>query len=316
MRTDLKVVLGMFPVLGILGLVGLGWFGGTHLPRVAIALMAVAAGLTVGVSLVRRRSWYVRLGWMAGGLALAGLAGWFVPTTTGVSLWSAYGQVEELNALPPGDVAGFVRGVPARREVVSEFPTFAEEVAAAEQAWVRRTVDTAIEDADRQIETDPHKALSSLHQLDAQLSRLDPYSLVRTDLEAARRRALQGCLKAAKDEVDGLIEKRQFDDVARRGAFWAGALDADAQALGEKNDLPDHLMPKRRQAVAARLESARQKFRELLLKDDHKAIAALGGKLSRELGEEAQAVGMAGDLNDFCTGCAAIGDLARQAAKR
>jgi hypothetical protein len=306
----------MFPLLAILGLVGLGWFGGTHLPRVAIALMAVAAGFTIGISAARRRSWYVRLGWMAGGLALASLAGWFVPTFGGVSLWSAYGHVEELNTLPAGDVAGFVQGIPARKEVLSEFPTFAEEVAAAEQAWVRRTVDTAIEDADRQIETDPHKALSGLHQLDAQLAKVEHYSLVRGDLEAARRRALQACLKAARDEVDGLIEKKRFDEVARRGAFWVDALDVDAQALGEKNDLPDHLMPKRRQAVAARLESARQKFRELLQEDDHKAIAALGSKLSRELGEEAQVVGMAGDLNDFCTGCAAIGDLARQAAKR
>lgn len=315
MRTDLKVVLGMAPLLAILGLIGLGWFGGTHLPRVAIALLAVAAGLTLGISVARRRSWYVRLVWIAGGLAFAGLAGWFVPTAGGISLWSAYRQVDELNALPAGDVAAFVRGVPERREVVAEFPSFAEDITAAEQAWVRRTVDAAIEDADRQIDLDPAKPLANLHQLNAELSRTEHYALVRGDLEAARRRALQASLKAARDEVDGLIEKKQFDDVARRGAFWADQLDAEAQALGEKNDLPDHLLPKRRQAVEARLESARQRFRELLINDDHKAIAALGGKLARELGDEAKGVGLANDLNDFCTGCAAIGDLARQAAK-
>jgi hypothetical protein len=316
MRTDLKVVLGMAPLLGILGLVGLGWFGGTHLPRVAIALLAVAAGLTLGISVARRRSWYVRLGWIAGGLAFAGLAGWFVPTAGGVSLWSAYQHVDELNALPAGDVAAFIRGAPDRKEVVAEFPSFAEDIAAAEQAWVRRSVDAAIEDADRQIDIDPAQALARLHQLNAELSRTEHYALVRGDLEAARRRALQASLKAAREEVEGLMEKKQFDDVARRGAFWADQLDAEAEALGEKNDLPDHLLPKRRQAVEARLESARQKFRELLVKDDHKGIAALGGKLARELGDEAKAVGMADDLNDFCTGCAAIGDLARQAAKR
>lgn len=319
MRTDLKVVLGMAPLLGILGLIGLGWFGGTHLPRVAIALLAVAAGLTLGISVARRRSWYVRLGWIAGGLAFAGLAGWFVPTAGGISLWSAYRHVDELNALPAGDVAAFIRGVPDRKEVVAEFPSFAEDIAAAEQAWVRRTVDAAIEDADRQIDIDPAKALKALaqlHQLNAELSRTEHFALVRGDLEAARRRALQGSLRAAREEIEGLMEKKQFDNVARRGAFWADQLDVEAQALGEKNDLPDHLLPKRRQAVEARLESARQKFRELLVKDDHKAIAALGGKLARELGDEAKAVGLADDLNDFCTGCAAIGDLSRQAAKR
>jgi hypothetical protein len=315
MRTDLKVVLGMAPLLAILGLVGLGWFGGTHLPRVAIALLAVATGLTLGVSVARRRSWYIRLGWIAVGLAFAGLAGWFVPTAGGISLWSAYRQVDELNALPAGDVAAFVRGVPDRKEVVAEFPSFAEDIAAAEQAWVRRSVDGGVEDADRQIDIDPAKALTNLHQLNAELSRTEHYALVRGDLEAARRRALQASLKAAREEIDGLMEKKQFDDVARRGAFWADQLDGEAQELGEKNDLPDHLMPKRRQAVAARLESARQQFRDLLIKDDHKAIAALGGKLARELGDEARAVGLADDLNDFCTGCAAIGDVARQAAK-
>jgi hypothetical protein len=195
LRTDQRVVLGMFFVLGALGLLGLGYLGGTHLPRVLTALLAVAAGFTVGISMLHRRSWYVRLGWMAGGLALAGLAGWFVPTTRGINLWSAYRQVDALRVLPAGDVAGYRNGAQARREVVSEFPTFAEDIAVAEQAWLRRTVDAAIEDADRKLETDPDKALANLHQLDAALTPLEHYAPVRKEIEAARQRALRASLK-------------------------------------------------------------------------------------------------------------------------
>ncbi len=108
LRTDQKVVLGLFFALGILGLVGLAWLGGTHLPRIFTALLAVGVGFTIGISLAHRRTWFARLGWMAGALALAGLAGWFVPTMRGVSLWSAYQRVDELRNLPAGDVAGFV----------------------------------------------------------------------------------------------------------------------------------------------------------------------------------------------------------------
>ncbi|HEY7422669.1 MAG TPA: hypothetical protein VH682_00280 [Gemmataceae bacterium] len=189
--SNLRIVLGLFFVLGTLGLLGLGYLGGTHLPRVFTALLAVASGLTLGISVLHRRNWYVRLGWIAGGLALAGLAGWFVPTVRGVSLWSAYRQVDELRALPAGDVTGYVNGAAARKELVSEFPTFAEDVTAAEQAWLRRTTDAAIEDADRKLETDPDKALANLNQLNTELARLEHYALVRKELEAARQRALR-----------------------------------------------------------------------------------------------------------------------------
>jgi len=184
--------------LGVLGLVGLGWLGGTHLPRIFTALLAIGVGFAIGISLLHRRTWFVRLGGMAGGLALAGLAGWFVPTTNGVNLWSAYRQVDELRALPAGDVVGYNRGAPARKEMTAEFPTFAEDVRAAEQAWFRRTVDAAIEEADRQLETDPHKALADLHRLSTQLMSLEHYASVRGELESARQRAVQASLKVAQ----------------------------------------------------------------------------------------------------------------------
>lgn len=316
LRKDQKVVLGMFFALVVLGLIGLCWLGGTHLPRVFFALLAVAFGFTTGISIAHRRSWYTRLGWMATGLALACLAGWFVPTMQGVSLWSAYRQVSELDALPAGDIAGYTNGAASRKELVSEFPTFAEDVAAAEHAWLRRTVDAAIENADRRLETHPHKALADLQKLNESLSRLEHYPLVQKELEAARRRVLQATAKAAREEVDALLGKDEFEAVARRGAFWGEKLEEEAKAIGEQTDVPQHLLAKRRQAFTKHLESERRKFRELLAKDDHKAIAALGAKLANDLGDEAKTVGMSDELKEFCTGCAAINDLARQAGQR
>ncbi len=82
--------------------------------------------------------------------------------------------------------------------MVAEFPTFAGDVTAAEKAWLRRTVDAAVEEADRQLETDPHQAVADLHHLNAALERLEHYPLVRAELASARRRALQACRKAAR----------------------------------------------------------------------------------------------------------------------
>lgn len=198
LRTDQNVVLGMLFALSALGLWGLAWLGDSHLPRVFVTLLAAAAGFICGISLARRRTWFVRLGWMAGGLALAALAGWFVPTTRGVNLWSAYQQVDELRALPAGDVSAYKRGGPYRKQVVSEFPTFAEDIAAAERGWLRRTVDAAIEDADRKMPNHPGVALADLHQWSKELSQLDHYGIVKDDLEAAQKRVLEACKIAAR----------------------------------------------------------------------------------------------------------------------
>lgn len=173
----------------------LKWQGETHFFRVIVTLLAVAVAL-VGVW---RRNWSTSLKWMAVSLALAGLSAWFVPTLRGVNLWSAYRRVEELRSLPAGDVAAYQRGAAARQTLVEEFPSFAADVRAAEQAWLRRTVDEAIENADRQSKNDPHEALAHLRQLGKDLSaELGHNATVKNELESARQRVLQACLKVAQ----------------------------------------------------------------------------------------------------------------------
>ena len=208
LRPDERFVVGMLFLLGVLGLMGLAWLGGTHSLRVAVTLLAVAAGFTVGISVSRRRDWYTRLGWMAAGLALAGLSAWFVPTLHGVNLWSAYRQVQALRTLPAGEIAEYQHGEAARRLLVQEFPSFAPDVSGAEQAWLRRTVDEAIESTDRRLESDPHAALADLLRLNAELTPLEHYTLVKNELESARLRAVQACAKATRREVEDLRAKK------------------------------------------------------------------------------------------------------------
>ncbi|MGH7227092.1 MAG: hypothetical protein ACRELF_28070 [Gemmataceae bacterium] len=178
-------------VLAILGLDNLNWLRCTHMPRL-IALECSAVVLA-GMAFNCRRDWHKRLTWMAASLAFAGIAAWFVPTAQGVNLWSAYRQVEVLRSLPVGAVAEYQSGVEARRLVVKEFPSFGPDIRAAERDWLRRTVEDAVERADRRATTDPQQALVDLHRLDDALAKWEHYALVAKELEMAKKRALQAC---------------------------------------------------------------------------------------------------------------------------
>jgi hypothetical protein len=176
-----------------------GWLRGTHMPR--LIGLGLSGGMFVAMSVPSsRRSWYKRLKGMMIALALAGISLWFVPTVHGVSLWSSYRQIEDLRTLPAGDVAAYQSGAAARKLLVEEFPSFASDLSAAKQAWLRQTVDVAIENADRQLDKDPQAAFAHLHRLNEELARLEHYALVQRELESARGRAMQACAKMVQRE--------------------------------------------------------------------------------------------------------------------
>lgn len=183
-------LLGAFFLLAVLTFVGLSWLGGSHFFRVVVTLLAVTVGFTFALAPAAQRTWSTRLGWMATGLALAGMSAWFVPTLSGTNLWSAYRQVEELRTLPAGAIAEYQRGAADRGILVEEFPSFAPDVRAAELAWLRRTVDEAIENAERRADLDPRGALAELQQLNQEL-RWEQFVSVRDELQAAQQRISQ-----------------------------------------------------------------------------------------------------------------------------
>jgi alkylhydroperoxidase/carboxymuconolactone decarboxylase family protein YurZ len=192
-------------VLGVLAAFYVGSVGGMsdhHLPRLMV--LGASTGLFACMALSHRRSAYSRLRGMAIGLACAGIALWLVPTNRGVNLWSGYQQIDELRALPVGDVAGYQRGAAARRTLVEEFPSLAADVSAAEQAWLRRTVDEAIENAERKLKNDPQAALVNLQRLDKELAPIGHYAALRKEMESAHHRAVQACAKAIQREADAV----------------------------------------------------------------------------------------------------------------
>src|SRR5581483_9847464 len=105
-RTPIRQWAAFFFVLGVYSILVLVVLGvtcktifeivdglcGTHAPRVIV--LGASIGLFLGLVFNRRRNWPTRLSWMTAALALAGIGLWFVPTTHGINLWSAYRQVE------------------------------------------------------------------------------------------------------------------------------------------------------------------------------------------------------------------------------
>ncbi len=191
-----RVLPILFLLLGTLAIAGFSFFGGTHYFRVFVTLFAIFIGFFFGLWPNANRAWHARLRWMTAGLALAGVSAWFVPTLSGVNLWSAYRQVDELRTMQPGEVDEFLRSAADRHLLVQAFPSFALEVKSGEMAWLRRTVDEAISSADLRLDTRPRAAASDLQQLNVQLRGLEQFGTVRDELQSAIQRAERACAKA------------------------------------------------------------------------------------------------------------------------
>jgi hypothetical protein len=117
-----------------------------HGPRIVGVLLPVGLGLLMAITVARR--WGVRLGCVVGGLMLAAVAWWFVPTTAGLSLWSAHRLadrlVTELNELRPADFNGYLKNQDVSHDLVRLFPVrlfpaFQGPLYEARADWSRRT---------------------------------------------------------------------------------------------------------------------------------------------------------------------------------
>ena len=100
-------------------------------------------GVAKGVSKGYMRALVAWLFWLAAGAAGALASWWFVPTTDGVNLWTARHEqtrvLDELTALPAGDIPGYLGGQLARK-LVAEFPSCRPQVLMAEGHWSKRSV--------------------------------------------------------------------------------------------------------------------------------------------------------------------------------
>jgi hypothetical protein len=304
MPANQKAFWTLLLVLIVLGLVGGGWLGTSHLARLFFALLVIGLSAGVALLLAPATRWGVRLAWVLGGLAVAALAWWFVPTSSGVSLFRAHRYLATLESLPAGEVAEYVRDRPLRKALVRGFPLLEPEVAAAEKRWLQRTVDAAIEEADEGRDSDPAQASMDLRELALQLSPLEHFHIIVEPLREARLRAFRARLTAVRKEIEGLLAKDRLVEVGTSAERRTEELRSEAQALDVETEVTDRLLAVRRLAFQRRLDAVQKEVRNLLAPNRAKA-AALAEKAAAMLRHEAEAVGMQADLEQLLHGIAA-----------
>lgn len=316
LRLDQKAVLICGAALLVAGVVLLLILGAPHVTRLGAAAVCVEAGLFAGLSLARKRSWRNRLAWVGGGVAGAALVWVFLPTTGGINLLEAYRQLAEARNLPVGDVDHFLQTRPRRELLKAQYPSFKPEVDEAERGWFTQTADQAVTKADALLSADPATASDQLQQLDRRIRPVKHYAVVRDRLQAARHRAVLARLQAVRKKAEALASKGRFADITGLTGPPAMALLEEAREVGALQEMADGLAEARRHVVRARIDAARQEVRTLLRANRFVEVAARGAQLGRDVTAEAEAVGLAADLRQFCRACEAFGIVARQAGAK
>jgi hypothetical protein len=286
------------------------------MPRVFVGCLSLALGWIVGVTWARRYPNRVRLAYVAVGIVGALMARWFVPTAAGVSLWGASRTAAALESQSAEDIAGFAAGAARRQAAARDFPEYAQDIADAEAAWLRRCVDTAVGDAEGLKDTEPAQASARLGDCERALGRLANAGEATKEVHEARRKLLDTRARRARAELELLADHGQFAAVAETAGRRLEEMGAEIRELNAADDVRRELAPPRSRALHARLEAARAEVRTLLAKERFQAVAKLGEGLARGLGEEAEAVGSGAELKDFCASCRVLGDMARQAGRK
>jgi hypothetical protein len=316
LRPDQVVVRAGLFLLLLTGLVSTAALGGEHLPRVLASCLALGLGWSAGVSWARRRSRTVRLAWVAAGVVGALCARWFVPTTQGVSLWTASRMADRLETYPVSAPGGFAAGQARRQAAVRQFPQYAEEIQTAERVCLRRCVDAAIGRAAGLLQDNPRLATRPLRDCDRALGRLIQNTDLETDLRNARRQTIREACMRIQAELELQIKFGDYSIVAEEARAAADELRSEAQAMGVAKEVQERLLDVRRKAVLACLEAARQQRSALVAKERFGAVAALGTGLARTLKAEAEAVGSTQELEEFCAACQLADDKARVVGKK
>jgi hypothetical protein len=340
-RPPVLLILGVG--LAVLALIAFTQLPVSHGPRILAALLLLGIGTGVAITAVHKGGWRVRLSCLGAGVGLAVLAWWFVPTTGGLSLWSARRGadrlVTELEQLPAGDAAGCLKWRPEQEQLVTQFPEFRERLQQAADAWTARSVKKWQGDLGNL----PAQDYAGLETLRAS------YRPFRNEaLEAAEREWLErtflhlgpgdyaaaagarGCARpnepwttsvrtweerwagrtvdAAVADVEPLLK----NDPARASNQLQAAA-RDLAAFGKYPAAQNKLLLARRQAFRSRLEAARREVLTLLSKDQYEAAADLAKRLGEDAGPEAQFVGQGADLKDFQDSCAFWAELSARA---
>lgn len=307
----LKMLLFLLLALAVAGVVLASTLPSGHAPRIIGTLLAAGLGLAVAILLARKRSWKVPLAWAVGGLGSAALAWIFVPTTQGLSLWSAHRQAHQLVAalqdMPTGDMTGYGKDKETRESLATLFPALQAQIQEAEKVWADRT----------------------LRQQLADLQALPPADIAGFSAGHAARQHLAGLFSTFKPRLDQAEldwgERAAHTAVTRaESLFNTDPTQASVQlqqaasnlaALGENPAAQKHLLAARGRAVLASLNAAQRQTQALVKENRFQAAADAATKLEDTLGSEAKTVGAFAELTRFRESCQFLAELARSAAK-
>jgi hypothetical protein len=337
----LQVVLGIGLVL--LGVIAFAQLPSSHAPRILIALLFIGLGAGAALSAARPWGWRVRLFCLGAGAGLAALAWWFVPTTEGLSLWSAQREadhlVTELEAMPACDTAAYLKASAEREQLIAQFPGYRQLLQQPADAWIERSVQKWKDDLGNVPEQD-FAALETLRAsyqpvLNETLEEAERDWFKRTylhlkpgDFAAAGRTRASTRAKAtwtgpvliweegwAGRTADAALAEAELvmkNDPARASAQLQ-ATARELASLGDYSTAQRKLWQVRQRAVQSRLEAARRQVQKLLATDDYQAAADLAKRLEEDCGREAQAVELAADLKRFQESCAFLAELSSRA---
>jgi hypothetical protein len=337
----LLVALGIGLLL--LGVIAFTQLPFSHAPRILSALLLVGLGAGTAISAGRPWGWRLRLSCLGAGVGLAALAWWFVPTTEGLSLWSAQRGADrlaaELEAVPAGDTAGYLKGSTERERLIAQFSDYRTLLQRPADAWMERSVSKWKDDLANLPEQDfaALEALRASYQpvLNEALEAAERDWFERTylhlkpgDFAAAGRarastRPKETWTGRVRSWEEGWADRTVDAAIAEAKPLMQGdPARASAQlqvTAGKLSSLGDYPAPRRKlwqvrqQAVQLRLEAARRAVQKLVAADDYQAAADLAKQLNEECGQEAQAVELAADLKRFQESCAFLAELSSRA---
>jgi hypothetical protein len=208
---DLGVALGLTALVT-------GFYADGHEVRLVSTAVCCVGGAFGAAYLRRRARWYVSAGVLAAGVGLGVLSYWLLPTAKGgPSLWGATRAVAALEAVAPGDRAGFAERLAESKDAVKRFPSLKSRAIEAESAWMDRTARTALVEANNLRDTDPVRAIALLRELEGVPSVHWSESLPRMKraLAAGRKEVVEARLRAASRELDGFLAARQYVEALR-----------------------------------------------------------------------------------------------------
>jgi hypothetical protein len=223
--------------LGALCLFTLEGLPAGHGFRLFCVFLAGALGLLLGISLLHRASLATRLSVFGMAALVAGGAWWLIPVADGPSLLEAQFRVATLESLPPGEVSRFLSERAAQRRAVDCFPALRPRLQAAERAWLVRTVDGVVAQAEQLAEEDPGRAGESLAQAGRDFDSLEPDDSIRARLLAARRRIFLRRLQTASTALRRLGDRGNEAAVVEMAAGYAAEIRPEAQVVGAEKEL-------------------------------------------------------------------------------